>query len=86
MNNNPQILEDLKALNLNKKIKSRAKKGEHQNRWSLFLDFYNNGKHEFTFPKIYIVGIPKTRIDDKMQLKLMVGSSTCHLSKGHTLE
>ena len=67
----PPILESLDTLNLNKKIKIRAKKGEKQTRWSLFLDYYHNGKHDFTFPKIYIVGTSKSKIDDKMQLKLI---------------
>jgi integrase len=67
----PQILDSLESINMNKKIKIRAKKGDKQNRWSLFLDHYYNSKHNFTFPKIYIVGTAKSRNDDKLQLKLI---------------
>jgi integrase len=67
----PPIIKKIQDVNLNKKINIRAKKGGKQKRWSLFLDYFSEGKHKFIFPKKYIIGTPQSKAEDNQTLTWM---------------
>ncbi len=67
----PPVIKKIQNVNINKKINIRAKKGARQTRWSLFLDYFSNGKHKFKFPKKYIIGTQQTKSEDMETLKWM---------------
>jgi integrase len=67
----PPVIKKIHDTNINKKINIRAKKGKLQKRWSLFLDYYSDGKHKSKFPKKYIIGTPQSKFEDNETLKWM---------------
>jgi integrase len=65
----PPIIKKIQNTNINKKMNIRAKKGKLQKRWSLFLDYFSEGKHNFIFPKKYIIGTPLSKTADNETLR-----------------
>lgn len=61
---------ELKKININKKIKIRAKQGDRQQRMSLYLDIFLNKKRKYEFIGIYLLGTAQSKAQDKMNMKL----------------
>ncbi len=69
MNKRPTVFDDIKAANSNSRIKIRVKKNYKQIRFSIYFDVVSNGKRSYSFPKLYITGLPRTKKVDKEQLR-----------------
>ena len=67
-NNFPTVLNDLDKLNHKKRIKIRYKKIKQG--YSLYLDIWNNGKREYQFLKLYVLGRRDTKKQDSEAIKL----------------
>jgi len=65
----PTILKRLNGINHNKKIKLRFKKTENKG-YSLYLDLWFDGKRQYEFLKLYVIGKKSTLNQDKETLRL----------------
>jgi len=62
--------EDLKKININKKIKIRLMKKERQTRYSLYLDIVQNGRREREYLGHFLLCLPNSARQDKETLNL----------------
>jgi integrase len=78
----PSIFKNLSKLNHKKRIKIRYKPIGTRNikknitqitGYSLYLDYWHNGKHEYQFLKLYIKGKKNTENEDKNNLQIVIG-------------
>ena len=67
----PASLQNLDKANLKKTIKIRYRRLKKET-FSLYLDVWHNGRREYEFLKLYVIGRKDSRIRDRETIRLAI--------------